>query len=127
MWDPDKNYHIKVCSGNGFWQESNSIFSLNQSDAEATTDVGGCVCYEGWKGDWCNIAADECGVCLNGQCINGECKCTDGYTGAACDHKRCPADCSGNGVCIGGLCRCYQGTDWKFKLIKFSLSQISLH
>ncbi len=59
-----------LCSGHGRYQR------------------GSCSCNEGWKGDECEVRANECQVsdCSGrGQCHAGKCHCLPGYKGDHCE------------------------------------------
>jgi hypothetical protein len=81
---------------------------------------GECDCYDGYRGDSCNITCPgenrDCNK--NGKCNDsGTCDCYDGYRGDSCNIT-CPGenrDCNTNGKCNDiGICECdagYTGSD----------------
>jgi hypothetical protein len=82
-----------------------------------------CLCESGYRGDYCEVAFDNCDPdpCLNGGiCFDGDdtsyCDCPEGYEGATCErpHDEClERPCLNGGICVASgnerTCSCPPG------------------
>mmetsp|Transcript_137033 Transcript_137033/g.382079 ORF Transcript_137033/g.382079 Transcript_137033/m.382079 type:complete len:677 (-) Transcript_137033:372-2402(-) len=75
-------------------------------NGQCNITAGGCQCFEGWRGKYCDSkqCPDDCSG--RGVCIAGRCLCNAAFFGVSCQNKRCPGDCSGHGYCFAGRCQC---------------------
>ena len=83
--DYNETLRLSICSGNGAYKDGDPAL--------------GCVCYEDWLGEACELA---CPACVNGVCAPGPvaadgnatavCECDEGWAGTLCDVECPPCD-----------------------------------
>ncbi|AAQ15628.1 Enriched in surface-labeled proteome protein 10 [Trypanosoma equiperdum] len=91
---------------------------------------GGCVCSEGFQGNFCDDCTSghygprctKCpncqngGVCDSGRGGSGRCKCASSFGGKNCEkncgNKGCVNCNSVGGYCDCGVCRCHEDSGW---------------
>ena len=83
--DYNETLRLSICSGNGQYKNGDPAL--------------GCVCYENWLGEACELA---CPACVNGVCAPGPvdadgnatavCECDEGWAGTLCDVECPPCD-----------------------------------
>ncbi|KAL0231695.1 hypothetical protein GEMRC1_011099 [Eukaryota sp. GEM-RC1] len=68
-----------------------------------------CICFEGFKGQNCDVTycIDHCSH--NGLCRDGQCVCFVSWKGSKCDVIDCTFDCVNGGQCVNGKCVCPDG------------------
>ncbi|CAD5115137.1 unnamed protein product [Dimorphilus gyrociliatus] len=81
----------------------------NQCYNRGVCQEKGCICIDGWSGEYCEIGV--CGECINGNCSGGFCSCFKGFEGSTCEIEAfCKNNCSSRGVCVKtGICECEEG------------------
>ena len=92
-----------VCSGAG---------TCAPSDPDDPVHSFGCLCQDGYAGDFCDqVVSDacqiDCGRGSRGQCTDKKCECHEGWTGLQCE--KCAADESCNAINDGGTCNLATG------------------
>ncbi|KAL5013895.1 hypothetical protein ScPMuIL_008165 [Solemya velum] len=75
---------------------------------------GECICAQGFRGKYCEIAMCSPPCEHNGTCTSpgspGVCRCQEGYYGPLCERELCTEPCQNGGKCIvHGFCWCTSG------------------
>mmetsp|Transcript_62586 Transcript_62586/g.183009 ORF Transcript_62586/g.183009 Transcript_62586/m.183009 type:complete len:730 (+) Transcript_62586:120-2309(+) len=76
------------------------------SNGVCNITAGGCLCFDGWRGEHCDSKRCPNDCSGSGVCLAGRCLCNAAFFGTSCQSKRCPDDCSGHGYCFAGRCQC---------------------
>ncbi|GKT24875.1 hypothetical protein ADUPG1_012871, partial [Aduncisulcus paluster] len=115
----DSSTSTCVCSSAAYESDGACIVSdaCNCIHGICATNVGECICTDGWAGRHCMAECSSATDCNgNGLCVNNEeeavCSCLSGWDGDDCSESLCLSDgngniCGENGTCSRyGICQC---------------------